>query len=130
MCSSDLFRIQLDNLKADNTLTVVGRSTYMNTGEGLHRFIDPVDNETYLYTQFEITDARRVFACFDQPDLKATFTFTITAPGHWKVVSNSATPAPVRDGHVATYHFHTTPRMSTYITAIVAGPYHEVRDVY
>ena len=67
----DGFRIQLNNLAKDNVLEVVGNCAYMNTGEGLHRFIDPVDNEVYLYTQFEIADARRVFACFDQPNLYA-----------------------------------------------------------
>jgi aminopeptidase N len=103
----------------------------MNTGEGLHRFIDPVDDEVYLYTQFEIAEARRVFACFDQPDIKATFAFTITAPDHWKVTSNSVTPMPesVRDG-IERWTFAPSAKMSTYITAIVAGPYHEVRDEY
>jgi aminopeptidase N len=127
----DGFRIHLSGLKTHNTLVVVGESKYMNTGEGLHRFIDPVDNEIYLYSQFEIADARRVFACFDQPDQKATYQFTITAPAHWKVTSNSPTPAPqqVADG-VVKYEFAPTHLMSTYITAIVAGPYHEVRDSY
>ena len=66
----------------------------MRTGEGLHRFVDPVDKAVYLYTQFEVIDARRMFACFDQPDLKATFAFTVTAPDDWEVVSNSPTPEP------------------------------------
>jgi aminopeptidase N len=127
----DGFRIPLTDLKADNTLEVLGSSEYMNTGEGLHRFIDPVDDEIYLYTQFEIADARRVFACFDQPDLKASFQFSVTAPAHWKVVSNSATPTPTQTvAGTLTYDFAPTQRMSTYITAIVAGPYHEVHDVY
>ena len=127
----DGFRIHLQGLKAHNTLVVVGESKYMNTGEGLHRFIDPVDNEIYLYSQFEIADARRVFACFDQPDQKATYQFTITAPAHWKVTSNSPTPAPQQvSAEVVKYEFAPTHLMSTYITAIVAGPYHEVRDSY
>ena len=67
---------------------------YMNTGEGLHRFVDPVDDEVYLYSQFEVADSRRVFAVFEQPDLKATFTFTVTAPDHWTVVSVNPTPEP------------------------------------
>ena len=127
----DGFRIQLSGLADTNVLTVVGHSAYMNTGEGLHRFIDPVDDEVYLYSQFEIADARRVFACFDQPNLKATYTFTIDAPSHWKVTSNATTPTPtpVRDG-VSRWSFGETVKMSTYITAIVAGPYHEVRDEY
>ena len=101
----------------------------MNTGEGLHRFVDPVDKAVYLYTQFEVIDARRMFACFDQPDLKATFAFTVTAPDDWEVVSNSPTPEPeaVTAG-TARWAFAPTPRMSTYITALVAGPYHVVRD--
>lgn len=127
----DGYRIQLDELAQDNVLTVVGHGEYMHTGEGLHRFIDPVDDEVYLYSQFEVADARRVFACFDQPDLKATFQFTVTAPDHWKVISNAATPTPevIADG-TAVWKFAETLRMSTYITAIVAGPYHEVRDTY
>lgn len=127
----DGYRIHLENLAESNELVVDARAAYMNTGEGLHRFIDPVDDEVYLYTQFEIADARRVFPCFDQPDLKGTFTFTITAPDHWKVVSNSVTPAPVGAGDgKAVWSFATTQSMSTYITAIVAGPYYEVRDEY
>ena len=69
---------------------------YTHTGEGLHRFVDPVDDEVYLYSQFEVADARRVFAVFEQPDLKARFTFTVTAPGDWQVVSNSPRPSPSR----------------------------------
>jgi len=127
----DGFRIPLHNLKSHNVLIVEAEASYMNTGEGMHRFIDPVDDEVYLYTQFEIADARRVFACFDQPDIKATFAFTITAPDHWKVTSNSTTPIPesVRDG-IERWTFAPSAKMSTYITAIVAGPYHEVRDEY
>jgi aminopeptidase N len=127
----DGFRIPLRNLKSHNVLIVEAEAAYMNTGEGMHRFIDPVDDEVYLYTQFEIADARRVFACFDQPDIKATFTFSVTAPDHWKVTSNSTTPEPVaiRDG-IAKWDFPATKKMSTYITAIVAGPYYEVRDEY
>lgn len=127
----DGFRIQLTDLADDNTLTVVGEGKYMNTGEGLHRFIDPVDDEVYLYTQFEVADARRMYACFDQPDLKATYQFTVQAPAHWKVISNAPTPetTPVREG-VAQWAFPVTERMSPYITAIVGGPYYEVRDEY
>jgi aminopeptidase N len=126
---SDGTRIQLDNLQAENELIVVADAFYMNTGEGLHRFVDPVDNEVYLYTQFEVPDSRRVFAVFEQPSLKATFQFTVTAPEHWKVVSNQATPNPVSAGDgIATWQFEPTPVISSYITALVAGPYSEVRS--
>lgn len=122
-------RIRLDDLAAHNTVRIVADCAYTNTGEGLHRFVDPVDGEAYLYSQFEVPDARRVYATFEQPDLKATFKFTVTAPAHWKVVSNSPTPEPTlsEDGQVGTWAFAPTPRVSTYITALVAGPYHEVR---
>ncbi|HBJ73246.1 MAG TPA: aminopeptidase N, partial [Actinobacteria bacterium] len=120
-------RIELPKLLAENTAKITAYGTYMNTGEGLHRFVDPVDNETYLYTQFESADARRMFACFEQPDLKAEFELRVTAPSHWQVVSNNPTPAAstVRDG-ISRWEFEATPVMSTYITALVAGPYHRV----
>lgn len=126
---SDGIRIQLPNLKAENELVVVAQGKYTNTGEGLHRFQDPVDDEVYLYTQFEVPDSRRMFAVFEQPDLKATFQFNITAPSYWKVISNSPTPEPdqLRAG-VSVWNFVPTPRISSYITALVAGPYVEVRD--
>ena len=87
-------RLPLPALAAENTLVVVAQCAYSRTGEGLHRLVDPVDDEVYLYTQFEIADAQRVYACFDQPDLKAVFSLHVTAPDHWQVVSNSPTPAP------------------------------------
>lgn len=126
---SDGVRIQLPNLGDENELVVVAQGKYTNTGEGLHRFVDPVDQEVYLYTQFEVPDSRRMFAVFEQPDLKATFKFSVTAPSYWKVVSNSPTPAPhdVREG-VSVWNFEPTPRISSYITALVAGPYVEVQD--
>ncbi|MBD0292107.1 MAG: aminopeptidase N [Jiangellaceae bacterium] len=126
-------RIRLDGLRPDNEVRVVADAAYMRTGEGLHRFVDPVDGEVYLYTQFEVPDARRVYACFEQPDLKATFAFTVTAPGHWQVVSNSPTPEPTDAGHdgaTMRWRFEPTPRLSTYVTALVAGPYHVVRGEY
>ena len=131
---SDGVRIQLPDLGDENELTVVADAPYMNTGEGLHRFVDPVDGEVYLYTQFEVPDSRRMFAVFEQPDLKAAFTFTITAPSHWDVVSNSPTPAPVpaepgEDGGArSVWEFAPTPRLSSYVTALIAGPYQSVRS--
>jgi aminopeptidase N len=122
-------RLSLRDLKQRNELTITADCAYMHTGEGLHRFVDPVDKAVYLYTQFEVIDARRVFACFDQPDLKATYTFDVTAPSDWQVISNSVTPEPVPvSTGVARWEFATTPRMSTYITALIAGPYAAVRD--
>ena len=121
---SDGVRISLSNLASENTLIVDAEAFFMHTGEGLHRFVDPVDNEVYLYTQFEVPDSRRMFAVFEQPDLKATFEFVVTAPSHWSVVSNQPSPSPVdlRDGK-STWHFSPTPRVSSYITALIAGPY-------
>lgn len=126
---SDGIRIQLPNLAKENELIVVASGKYTNTGEGLHRFVDPVDGEVYLYTQFEVPDSRRMFAVFEQPDLKATFAFNITAPAYWKVVSNSPTPEPheLREG-VSVWNFAPTPRISSYITALIAGPYVELND--
>ena len=124
-------RIALSGLAADNTLRVLADCAYSRTGEGLHRFTDPVDGSVYLYTQHEPRDAMRVFSCFDQPDLKATFALSVTAPAEWRIVSNSPTPdsAPVSNG-VARWTFAPTPRMSTYITALVAGPYYSVTGEY
>ena len=130
----DGVRVQLPALRSGpNELTIDATGVYMNTGEGLHRFVDPVDNEVYLYTQFEVADCRRMFAVFEQPDLKATYAFTVTAPAHWKVISNEPTPEPVATGMVegvlsATWTFAPTPSMSCYITALIAGPYDVVRD--
>ncbi|MGO3146644.1 MAG: aminopeptidase N, partial [Leucobacter sp.] len=126
-------RIQLPGLATENTLRIVSTMRYMNTGEGLHRFVDPADDEVYLYSQFEVPDSRRMFPVFEQPDLKATFQFTITAPARWKVVSNQPTPEPTAAGEkegeaIATWAFGPTPVMSSYITALIAGPYHEVRS--
>ena len=118
--------IALSGLAEHNVVVVDADCRYSNTGEGLHRFVDPVDGEVYLYSQFETADAKRMFACFDQPDLKATFDVRVTAPQHWQVVSNGATVTV--DGGVHT--FATTPRMSTYLAALIAGPYARWDDVY
>ncbi|MGX1562289.1 aminopeptidase N [Streptomyces sp. NPDC055506] len=120
-------RIALSGLlQGRNILRVVADCAYTNTGEGLHRFVDPVDDQAYLYTQFEVPDARRVFASFEQPDLKATFQFTVKAPEGWTVISNSPTPEPQDNVWV----FEPTPRISSYITALIVGPYHSVHSVY
>jgi aminopeptidase N len=123
--------IALPALAAENELRVEATGTYMNTGEGLHRFVDPVDDSVYLYSQFETADAKRLFACFDQPDLKARYTLTVTAPAGWKVVSNSAAEAVEEgEGGAAVHRFATTPVLSTYLVALVAGPYAVWEDSY
>ncbi|MCZ0729887.1 aminopeptidase N [Mycolicibacterium iranicum] len=168
--------IPLKGLAAHNTLVVDADCLYSNTGEGLHRFVDPVDDEVYLYSQFETADAKRMFACFDQPDLKAAFDVTVTAPAHWEVISNGATldvadgwlPVTEREKKIAAlseagksvnqiadelalsqrtveadlyrilehagpakrHTFKATPRMSTYLVALIAGPYARWDDVY
>src|SRR5919106_6510068 len=122
-------RLRLDDLAVDNDLQIVARCPFQHTGTGLHRFIDPADDAVYLHTQFEPFDAHTVYACFDQPDLKATFRLTAVAPSHWTVVSNEpvASRTTERRG-VDVWRFATTPPLSTYITALVAGPLHAVSD--
>ncbi len=119
-------RIHLAGLEADNVLTVVADCEYQHTGVGLHRFDDPTDGKRYLATQFEPYDAHRVFACFDQPDLKATFDLAVVVPPEWTVVSNA--PVAARDG--GRWRFATTRRISTYLAALVAGPYYAVHEEY
>ncbi|GLZ37759.1 aminopeptidase N [Actinokineospora sp. NBRC 105648] len=123
--------LALPELAVDNTLTVVATCDYTNTGEGLHRFVDPVDKGVYLYTQFETADAKRMFACFDQPDLKATYEVSVIAPRSWKVISNGASTsvADVEGGveGAVRHEFETTKRISTYLVALVAGPYAQWR---
>ncbi|OEU87370.1 aminopeptidase [Streptomyces abyssalis] len=126
-------RIALDGLEAQNELVVDAACAYSRTGEGLHHFLDPEDGEVYLYTQYEPADARRVFANFEQPDLKARFTFTVTAPARWTVLSNGerrGEPERLGEGGAACWRFAPTEPISTYITAVVAGPYHYVTDTY
>jgi aminopeptidase N len=124
-------RVELSGLRAENEVTVVADCAYSRTGEGLHRFADPADGRVYLYTQFEPADARRLYANFEQPDLKASFTFDVKVPAGWYISSNSAPAkrAPVVNG-VAHWTFLPTQRISTYITAVVAGPYHVASEHY
>lgn len=119
--------ITLTGLAETNELVVEADCEYSHTGEGLHRFVDPTDDAVYLYSQFETADAKRMFACFDQPDLKATFDVEVTAPADWKVISNGA---PLSDEGSGRHRFATTPRMSTYLVALIAGPYAEWTDTY
>ena len=130
-------RISLPGLEHSNELVIEATCAYMNTGEGLHRFVDPEDGEIYLYSQFEVADTRRVFAVFEQPNVKGTFQYTVHAPAHWEVISNSPTPTPapvpgktVKIGEdergVATWAFEPTGVLPPYVTAIIGGPYHRV----
>ena len=136
-------RITLTGLAADNVLRVVADCAYSRSGEGLHRFTDPADGRVYLYSDLETFDAHRIYACFDQPDMKASYELAVTAPADWQVVSNmapeSTRPAPtapdssgldasVPNGGALRWNFPPTPVLPTYITAVVAGPYHVVRD--
>ncbi|MGW7048581.1 aminopeptidase N [Streptomyces avermitilis] len=118
-------RILLEDLAAENELVVDAQCAYSRTGEGMHRFVDPEDGEVYLYTQYEPADSRRVFANFEQPDLKAPFRFEVRAPEGWVVWSNGV--GELTDG---VWKFAETKPISTYITAVVAGPYHYVTDSY
>ncbi|MGM7697088.1 aminopeptidase N [Microbacterium sp. A84] len=119
-------RIAVTGLAASNTVVVEGVGLYSRSGEGLHRFVDPVDGETYLYTQYEPADSRRVMACFEQPDMKAAFTFVVRAPLGWHVLSNqSAVSVDEHDG-AQTVEFAPTLPLSSYITSVAAGPYHRV----
>ncbi|MFC4590952.1 aminopeptidase N [Sphaerisporangium corydalis] len=131
-------RLPLSGLAGTNELRVDADCAYMRSGEGLHRFVDPVDQHVYLHSQFETADAHRMYACFDQPDLKAAFELTVLAPSDWEVISNAAADAADeleehhgRHGTLQTakrWHFPPTPVLSTYITALIAGPYAVVRD--
>ena len=123
-------RVHLTGLPTDTriTVSVEGRSLYSRTGQGLHRFTDTADGNTYLYSHLEPSDARCIFPCFDQPDLKAPFEFTVTAPGEWTVLSNqppAEQPAVAHDSaaDTQTVRFQPTPLLSTYLTAVAAGPY-------
>ncbi|KUG52976.1 aminopeptidase N [Kocuria rosea subsp. polaris] len=124
-------RIRLPSLETSNEVSVAGRGRYSRSGEGMHRFVDPADGRVYLYTQYEPADARRVFANFEQPDLKASFRFTVLAPEGWQVSSNgvrmAVSPAPEAERAGSVRHeFAPTERISTYITTVLAGPYHRV----
>jgi aminopeptidase N len=117
-------RLSLSGLAARNELVVEARMAYSNTGEGLHRFTDPADGETYLYAHMFLDGARRIFPCFDQPDLKATFTLDVTAPPEWLVAANAA-PAATEPGR---WRFAPTLPLPTYLVTLIAGPYHARTD--
>ncbi|WP_061960588.1 aminopeptidase N [Demequina flava] len=126
-------RIALTGLSGATTVTIEAECAYRTTGQGIHRFIDPESHETFLYSQFAIDDARGVFACFDQPDIKGTFEISVTAPDHWNVASNSIAPEPVDvpgetmvagvNRGLRRWDFSPTPLLPTYVAAIAAGPW-------
>ena len=137
-------RIALNNLRERNEVVVTAVCRYSTTGEGLHRSVDPSDGNVYLYSQFEVPDARRVYAVFDQPDLKAVFKFSVLAPCSWIVTSNMPVESTEDTGqmtldgtlgtkpaeHAKRWTFAPTPTMSSYLTAICAGPYAEWHTTY
>jgi aminopeptidase N len=131
MSAFDGERIALDGLADRNVLVVNAECAYSRSGEGLHRFTDPADGNVYLYSDLETFDAHRVYACFDQPDMKASYELTVRAPQDWYVVSNMAPDTeggvPAGDG-IRLWHFPPTPVMATYITHVSAGPWHIVRS--
>jgi aminopeptidase N len=124
-------RLTLPGLAAgDHVVTVDAELAYTHEGRGLHRFVDPADDRVYLHSQFEPFDAHLVYACFDQPDLKATFALSVDAPEEWVVVSNGSVTERPDEGSAGTWRFSTTERVSPYITAVVAGSYAAVHDVH
>src|SRR5262245_44051763 len=123
--------LTLTDLDADNTLVGDADFGYSATDQGLHRAVDPEDGQAYVFTQFQPSDAQRVFACFDQPDLKASVTWHVTLPASWRVVSTMPeAKREVADPGLATVHFESSPRISPYVTAICAGPFHERRRAH
>ncbi len=122
--------LPLEGLIAHNRLVVEARFDYSHSGQGLHRVLDPVDKHVYLYSHFEMRSAQTVYACFDQPDLKSVYTWHVTAPSHWKVFSNAPIDRVEQKSGAKLFHFTESVRMSTYVTAICAGPYHEVRQTH
>ncbi|RYC07093.1 aminopeptidase N [Nocardioides zhouii] len=122
-------RLPLPALAADNVLVVEASTTNTATGEGILRTVDPTDKLVYVWTSLEPDEARRVWACFDQPDLKAPHRFVVTAPSSWVVTSNGA-PESIEDAESSdakVWTYPDTPRLSTYVVVVNAGPFHEVR---
>jgi aminopeptidase N len=121
-------RVTVTDLATENVLRIVADCAYSRSGEGLHRFTDPADGSVYLYSDLETFDAHRVYACFDQPDMKASYELSVTAPAEWLVVSNMAPESTSQAAGGLRWIFPPTPLIPTYITAVAAGPYHVVRD--
>ncbi|MDN8606171.1 aminopeptidase N [Corynebacterium ureicelerivorans] len=113
-----------------HTLVVTSHDAYNRTGEGLHKFTDPVDNKDYLYTQFEPAMAMKVFAGFDQPDLKATYRVSVTAPERYTVILNEAVTREDNGDGTSTCTTVIDYPLSTYLICICAGEFERVSDVY
>ena len=120
----------INGLAAQNELVVLAEMPYSKVGEGLQLSVDPVDDEAYLYSMGETAHIRKMYPCFDQPDLKAIYILSVDAPAHWEVISNSPVESTEVAGDKKTVLFAPTPRISTYITALVAGPYAHLHDEY
>ncbi|MFG2036538.1 aminopeptidase N [Dactylosporangium sp. NPDC048998] len=117
-------RLALAGLEGENRLEIEFVAPYSRNGEGLHRFFDPEDGEVYLYGQAPLDDAQRIFACFDQPDLKAPIALTVLAPPRWTVRGNAPLRAGLTGGTGGRWEFEATPPLSTYLFSLVAGPWH------
>ncbi len=116
-------------LATSNRVEVEYENDFDLSGDGFHRFVDPEDGATYLYTNFEPFAAHRSFPCFDQPDLKARFGLVVVAPGTWTVVSaeEAADSSALPDGR-RRHVFPATPPFSTYLFPLLAGPYERIDD--
>lgn len=125
-------RVYLRDLPVGEELTVeiTGSSYYSRTGQGLHRMHDQADDTTYLYSHLEPSDARRIFPCFDQPDLKASYEVHLTGPEGWQLLSNQPEVGREKTDSGEVAHFAPTPLLSTYLTAFAAGPYVEKRSTW
>lgn len=110
-----------------NTVTIDYTHSYSNQGFGLHRFKDPEDGLTYVYTHFEPYNANQLFPCFDQPDLKATFILNVEAPKNWTVISSTREVDVIEKNNLINWSFPESPKMSTYLFSLHAGPYHQWR---
>ncbi|MDO5712591.1 MAG: aminopeptidase N, partial [Micrococcales bacterium] len=111
-------------------IRVAARARYSHMGQGLHRYVDPADGLTYLYSHSEPSDARRFVACLDQPDLKAPFQVSVTAPSSWLALSNQPVTSSTRSGGATRHEFAATPPLSTYLLCVAAGPYRRWEDIY
>ncbi|TGK49130.1 aminopeptidase N [Leptospira bouyouniensis] len=116
----------------NNKVSVIFETPFAKTGNGLHKFVDPDDKETYIYSQFEAFHANKMFPCFDQPDLKATFHLQVSAPKNWKVISTTlpTSQSKTENPDEVLYKFPESKKISTYVFSLHAGPYQVWEDKY